>query len=123
MADTNYNDGIKTLSDEYDVAYSSWVNNPDLKDEAHAAALRRGDEAALSILETPGPAAMPSPVLKKDFEEKVAAAQEERKHPAVKEAEKALADFEARAQSAGLARALLRSNLINRIRSRKGPGA
>lgn len=91
--------------------------------DAHEAALRDGDEAALSILETAGPAAMPTDALRKDFKDKVVAAKEERKHPVIKEREAALADFEARAESASYARAMLRSNLVQRIRSRKGPGA
>ena len=90
--------------------------------DAHEAALRAGNEAALSILETAGPAAMPEG-LRKEFRDKIVTAKEERKHPVIKEREAALADFEARAESASYARAMLRSNLVQRIRSRKGPGA
>lgn len=90
---------------------------------AYDDALRRKDESALVILERSGASAMPTDALRDKYKERVREAQEARKHPKIKEAEEERAASEERARKAEYARAMIRSNLVQRIRSRKGPGA
>lgn len=89
--------------------------------DAHEAAHRTEDHAALSILETAGPAAMPD-ALRKDFKDRIKEAQESRKPAAVKERETTLAAFEADAERAAYTRSLMRDAFTKKLREYKRPG-